>query len=75
MKHTAWILLALGTLLLFGGASLAQTPERPDGIQTRAQIQIDLPPGDAPLVSVTPGSRHVLVELPHGYHSFRTHYS
>jgi len=47
-------------------AATAQPFRTSDAVQTRAVIRIELPEGAAFPVSVTPGSKQVLVELPRG---------
>jgi polysaccharide export outer membrane protein len=66
MSRSRQFLLVLCSLALLVSTAHAQYEERPKEAQHSVAIQIDLPPDTTPLVSVSPGSRHVMVELPRG---------
>lgn len=53
-------------ILLLGSVAVAQNPRYTEGSGAIAEIRIELPPGADPRVSVQPGLRQVLVDLPRG---------
>lgn len=58
--------LVLGSLLLASATAVAQDTTDPPAFKSSAEIRVQLPPGGSGPVSVIPGDRQVLLELPRG---------
>lgn len=65
MSRASATLLVTALFLVFGAASHAQDAAAAEPVRSHAEIRIDLPDA-APQISVLPGARHVLLELPRG---------
>jgi polysaccharide export outer membrane protein len=66
MNRSSAVFFLLCFLPLVAAGSLAQLPGAPEAVRGSAEVRIELPQGTAPRVSVSPGARQVLVDLPRG---------
>ena len=66
MKRTIQLALLICLVAALGSAAEAQNTRFAVDPGATAEIRIELPPGATPQVSVQPGSRQVLVDLPRG---------